>query len=244
MMDLYSWPSANLFNGFAPGGDGHPVLVLPGFNADDKSTTPIRVYLNNLNYRTHGWRLGRNLGPKTVGKDGAALARRIHDICNRYDQKVSLIGWSLGGIYAREFAKAMPDNVRQVITLACPFAGGSNSTRASQFYNRMVENEISTAEREERMRDVWKPPDGIPSTSIFSKTDGIANWRACVEHPAPMTDNIEVRASHSAMGYNPFVLFAIAERLSVETENWFPFDRLLHPWRQIAYPSSGHGYDI
>src|SRR5215831_17014221 len=103
----------------APAGDGHPVLVLPGFMASDFSTRALRRFLRDKGYRTHGWKLGRNLGPNQATI--AAMVGRLRDLEQRYDRRVSLIGWSLGGIYARELARAMPELVRQVITLASPF---------------------------------------------------------------------------------------------------------------------------
>ena len=103
----------------APAGDGHPVLVLPGFMAGDLSTRALRRFLRDKDYRAHGWKQGRNIGPSAALI--AAMAGRLQDLNRRYDRRVSLIGWSLGGIYARELARAMPELVRQVITLASPF---------------------------------------------------------------------------------------------------------------------------
>src|SRR5246127_5461112 len=102
-----------------PIGDGHPVLVLPGLMAADDSTWPLRRILRRLGYRVHGWRLGRNLGPTAVAVTG--MRDRLDDLHSRYDARVTLIGWSLGGIYARALARNFPSMVRTVITLGSPF---------------------------------------------------------------------------------------------------------------------------
>src|SRR5215467_14367832 len=103
----------------APRGDGHPVLVLPGFMASDFSTRTLRRFLRDLGYAVHGWKLGRNVGPspETVGR----LVARLQELRTRHGRRISLIGWSLGGIYARELARRFAPDIRQVITLASPF---------------------------------------------------------------------------------------------------------------------------
>src|SRR5215475_15204524 len=103
----------------APAGDGHPVLVLPGFMASDFSTRTLRRFLRDKGYAVHGWKLGRNLGPSAATIGG--MTARLQSLQARYGRRVSLVGWSLGGIYSRELARAMPEMVRQVITLASPF---------------------------------------------------------------------------------------------------------------------------
>ena len=116
----------------APKGDGHPVLALPGFLASDLSMAPMRRYLKELGYDTHAWNMGRNLGG--VASKRAALRdllRRIHEPTGR---KVSVVGWSLGGVYARDLALQMPDMVRAVITLGSPFASDIRATNATRLY--------------------------------------------------------------------------------------------------------------
>ena len=223
-----------------PHGDGHPVLVIPPAASDDGITACLRSYLGRCNYEVHGWGLGSNHGPATTGSRGEKLVRRIERIHSEAGRKLSLIGWSLGGIQARELAKGMPGSVRQVITLCSPFAGGASATHGSTL---VADRAGDVAEEDaEMLRQVPCPPPGIPSTAVFSKTDGISNWRACVERPAPLTDNVEVVAAHCAMGYNPDVFFAVADRLAADPANWRPFDRETESWRRRVYPSSGHQY--
>ncbi|MGV8996752.1 MAG: esterase/lipase family protein [Parvibaculaceae bacterium] len=191
----------------APRGDGHPVLVLPGMMADDGSTFVIRRYLQALGYQVHPWKLGRNWGPSTEIRDG--IRDRFKELSDRYGRKVSIVGWSLGGIYARELARQFPSLTRQVITLGSPFGAGYR-----------VEGEPSP-ELGERLR----PPPPVPCTAIYSKSDGVVPWEACLEQETPHTDNIEVKSSHIGMGVNALVLWAIADRLAQEEGRWHPFER-------------------
>src|SRR5210317_2335217 len=102
----------------APRGDGHPVLMLPGVLASGTSTFLLRYYLKHLGYAGHRWKLGRNLGP--VGEKEHEVLERLTELRRHYNRKVSVVGWSLGGIYARELAWMAPEDVRQVITLGTP----------------------------------------------------------------------------------------------------------------------------
>jgi pimeloyl-ACP methyl ester carboxylesterase len=155
---------------------------------------------------------------------------------------VTLVGWSLGGVLAREIAKRLPDQIRQVITLGSPLAVGPDSTAVSWIYRRVGDTPLSTDDMRALMASVREPPPHTPSTSIFTKTDGIVPWRGCIEPKGPLTDNIEVYASHCGLGVNPFVYFAIADRLALPENGWRPFNRRAAAWRRLAYPTSGHSY--
>src|ERR1700742_4101873 len=115
-----------------PRGDGHPVLVLPGLVASDMSTKPLRAFLNNRGYDAHGWGQGRNLGLRHGVRE--TMVDLVEELNDTHGRKVSLVGWSLGGLYARQLAKMMPDRVRSVITLGSPFASGPKSTNAWRVY--------------------------------------------------------------------------------------------------------------
>lgn len=205
----------------APRGDGHPVLVLPGFTAADGSTRVLREFLTSRGYVAHRWRLGRNMGLRDG--TGGRLLRRVETLRERFGRKVSLVGWSLGGIYARELAKHAPDSVRQVITLGSPFGGERQGHRVGWLHRAVTGEELSPEARE-RMNSLGEPPP-VPSTAIYSRTDGIAGWHACVESEAEHTDNIEIRGSHCGLGFNPVVLWAIADRLAQPEHAWRPFER-------------------
>jgi len=162
-----------------PQGDGHPVLVLPGLLADDVSTGLLRGRLRRLGYRAHGWKLGRNIGPTARCVQG--LEDRMTELADRYGRQVSLIGWSLGGIYARDIARRSPEAVRQVITLGTPFRMARHSqSRAQRAFDRFshlhVEHRALPLETE-------NAPLLVPATSIYSQTDGIVHCRPVSTSP-------------------------------------------------------------
>jgi pimeloyl-ACP methyl ester carboxylesterase len=221
----------------APRGDGHPVLVLPGFVTSDRSTRILRLYLDDLGYDAHGWELGRNLGPKAIGARGERLTRRLLAVHRATRSKVSLVGWSLGGVMARELARSAPHAVRQVITLGSPFTGNPGASTVSRLYEQLTGDVIDSDLMAERLA-IGSTPPPVPSTAIYSRTDGIVAWRNCVEPPGEQTDNIEVCSSHCGLAVNPAVLFAVADRLAQPEREWTPFRR--DGWRAAVYPSSGH----
>lgn len=214
-----------------PKGDGHAVQVLPGFMATNTSTMPMRRLLKRLGYDAHGWDSGRN-----VRVDNALIARleaqlkRLNDHSGR---KVSLIGWSLGGVLARELAKLHPDKVRLVISLGSPISDDRNHTNAARLFE-MLNGKEPEPMRGGRFRGLADAPP-VPTTSILSKTDGIVHWRGSVQKPtATPSENIEVYASHIGLGVNPSVMLAIADRLAQPEGQWAPFapplaSRMLFP---------------
>ncbi len=237
LMELTSLTMAAPLLRQAPRGDGHTVLVLPGFVTSDTSTHLLRLYLEDLGYDAHGWELGRNLGPKAIGLRGERLTRRLLSIHRAAGSKVSLVGWSLGGVMARELARQAPHAVRQVITMGSPFTGDPHASTVSGLYERLTGDVLDGAQMAERLA-VGSAPPPVPSTAIYSRSDGIVPWRNCVEPPSAQTDNIEVCGSHCGLGVNPAVLFAIADRLAQPEGEWSPFRR--DRWRAAVYPSSGH----
>jgi hypothetical protein len=212
----------------APRGDGHPVLVLPGLSASDVSTRPLRTYLNAQGYAAHGWKLGSNHGPRPGVE--AAIDARLEELSQRYQRKVSLIGWSLGGIFARELARRLPSLVRQVITLGSPFANEPKASNAWKLYEYLSERKVDDWPDRERM----KRPPPVPSTAIYSRSDGIVAWQGCRERNSSTTQNVEVEGSHCGLGHNPAVLYVIAERLAIPEGEWWPFDRT--GVRKLLYP--------
>lgn len=237
-------PVGNKILGCAPKGAGQPVLTLPGFLGTDRSTASIRRYLRRKNYDPYPWLIGRNEGPDTTGENGSRLDQRINQIYRKTGQKVALVGWSLGGVMARNAAKRIPDRVSQVITLGSPFDASKNISSIAKLFE-FVSGKNPNDEQFQHIYDYNRPPppSSVPTTAIFTKTDGIVHWSSCIESPAPHTDNIEVAlASHTGLGFNAAVLFLIAERLSVPVEDWAPFDRGAQAWRWFTYPSSGHVY--
>ncbi|MBP0591529.1 alpha/beta hydrolase [Paraburkholderia sp. LEh10] len=203
----------------APAGDGHPVLVLPGFGASDISTAPLRMFLRGLGYRAHGWRLGMNLGPRADVDE--KMHKRLEWLHEHYGCKVSLIGWSLGGVFAREMARQSPELVRCVITMGSPFAGEPRANHGWRLYETLSGRKADDWPDRERM----KQPPPMPSTAIYSRSDGVVAWQGCLEQVSPSSENIEVESSHCGFGHHPAVLYAIADRLSQPEGHWKPFNR-------------------
>ncbi len=197
---LPAWPLLRR----APRGDGHPVLVLPGWLGTDASTRALRRFLRGRGYWAHGWRLGRNTGPSRAMAE--SLGARFRELRERHGRTVSVIGWSLGGIYARELARRFPGEVRRVITLASPFRD-VDATAVARFFRR-------PQPRAAEIRRQLRAPLPVPCTSFYSKTDGIVAWRSCLDDEGPHTENVEVWTSHCGMGHHPSVLLAIAARLA------------------------------
>jgi pimeloyl-ACP methyl ester carboxylesterase len=216
----------------APRGDGHAVIVLPGFMGGDFSTSTLRRYLRRLGYDARGWTLGRNLGPTERVLD--ELPRLVTARAAATGGPVSLIGWSLGGVYARELARMEPAAVRQVITLGSPFAltDPRRQSRADGPYRRRAHlhagpDRVPTAEQVSQ-------PIPVPSTAVYSRRDGIVAWQACIEPVSDRHDNVEVRCSHLGFGVDPATLWLIADRLALPPG---PQPRFRPPARQrCLYP--------
>ncbi len=224
MMEFGSLPWATPLLMTAPKGDGHPVLVLPGFMASDYSTRTLRRYLNHLGYDSYGWELGRNLGPKAIGADAEHLIARLDEIYAKTGQKVTLIGWSLGGVMARLVTRYRPDAVRQIITLGSPIGGSPKATNAWRAYEVLTGSSMKDKKTQEQIHESQQVLP-VPSTAIYSKGDGVVAWQICREPEFAQTDNIEVTGSHCGLGVNPAVLYAIADRLALPDGAWKPFDR-------------------
>jgi pimeloyl-ACP methyl ester carboxylesterase len=202
-----------------PRGDGHPVLLLPGLLADDESTRALRGVLRRLGYHTHGWRLGRNIGPTSVAVRG--MQSRVEELHRRYERPISLIGWSLGGIYARALARRAPEPIRQVITMGSPIRlARRGQTRANGAFERFSHLHVEHANLP--LED-GLPPLDVPTTSIYSRFDGIVSWRACLDPPSPRAENIAVISSHLGFGHNPATIWVVADRLAQPEDGWAPF---------------------
>jgi pimeloyl-ACP methyl ester carboxylesterase len=205
----------------APRGDGHPVLTLPGFLATDLSMAPMRRYLKEIGYDCYAWNMGRNTGG--ISRMRAALRDRLAEIHTATGRKVSIVGWSLGGVYARDLALQAPDMVRYVVTLGSPFANDVRATNATRLYEALSGEAV---EDNSELRKLIAGDLPVPATSIYSRSDGIVNWRTCLLGPSDTAENIEVHlASHIGLGVNAAALWAIADRLAQPEGEFRRFDR-------------------
>lgn len=202
-------------------GDGHPVVVYPGLGAAAFTTARLRRHLDDCGFTAHDWGRGVNTGPEGVFDDWIEpLAEHVRELQRAHGRKVSLVGWSLGGIYAREVAKRCPDATRQVITLATPFGAMHDANHAGTIY-RLLGGDTSqlTGDLLARLREC--PP--VPTTSVYSKSDGLVCWRGCLEQAGPTVENVQVHASHLGMPTHFGVLDVVADRLAQPEGSWRPY---------------------
>ncbi|MFT6366643.1 MAG: pimeloyl-ACP methyl ester carboxylesterase [Halioglobus sp.] len=206
-----------------PRGDGHGVMVIPGFMGDDPFNQSLVDFLNALGYRASGWQMGRNLGPGSFSEDD--LQAKIARLARAGGGQISLIGHSLGGIYAREIARREPTTVRQVISLGSPFGEGRDTgSNASRLYRKLNPKDDADPDRVAQQKVLSTAPP-VPTTSIYTKADGVVNWRTAIQEPThQQTENIQVAGSHCGLTLNPAVWYLIANRLPQTESNWAPFE--------------------
>lgn len=215
-----------------PYGDGRPVLVLPGFSANDQMTGRLRGHLRRHGFRVHGWGQGRNIGLTDRLIDG--LVTRFEELRERYDEPISVVGWSFGGVLARWLAHTYPDDVRQIVCLGSPWRADGERTRATAMFERSRQRH-GISDRARPMVDLLRGPVPVPVTAVYSKTDGIVPWRGCEVEPCvtPAAENVVVPSSHVGMVANPLVLDVVVDRLCQDPEAWQAFSwrtALLAKW--------------
>lgn len=216
-------------------GDGHPVLILPGFMATDKSTASLRKFISDIGYTAYGWDIGRNFGKEEYLD---ILSSRLAKIYDDHGSEVTLIGWSLGGVYARQIAKLNPQLVRQVITLGSPFRNVLESNNASWLHQLMRGGKDTTAARADLLADLPRPA-GVPTTAIYTKEDGVVPWEYCLEEVEDdLHQNIQVRGSHIGLGHNAAVMQIVEDRLQYKKRDWTKYE-VNSRWEEfIVNPSS------
>jgi pimeloyl-ACP methyl ester carboxylesterase len=217
------YPSSLVVDALTPRrrvGAGLPVLVLPGISAHDALTARLRGHLRSRGYRPHGWQLGRNHGLTDALVDG--VEARLVELHERHQQPVIVVGWSFGGLFARWLAHEHPDAVRQVVCLGSAWRAEGERTRSTVLFERLAARHGLS----ERARDIvatLREPMPVTTTAIFSRTDGIVNWRACALPPGE-GQNIAVPSSHVGLVSNPLALAALEDRLAQDPVDPQPFD--------------------
>ena len=210
-----------------------PVLVLPGFIGSDQSTLPLRSFLWALGHRPYGWGLGRNVGPSK--HIAAGVDRLLVDLFDRHQTPIDVVGWSLGGVFGRMLALNRPEMIRQVISLGSPIKLDRDQSSVSGLFELMgsLWNFASTSRR----FDIDRIP--VPSTTIWTRTDGVVPGLACRQTPGPQAEVIEVRGSHCGLGHNGAVLRVVADRLALPEGEWRPFE--VSTALRSIYPSNEGG---
>lgn len=192
-----------------PRGDGHPVLLIPGYGADEVAMRRLHERLRALGYRVRHWEQGRNHG--NVHK----LIPRLIDLVRRWSDElgepVTLVGWSLGGYIARELARDLPEQVAGVVTLGSPAVGGPKYTITANAY-RKKGFDLDAIEAEMAKRDAI--PIRCPLTVLFSKRDGIVSWPATLDRVTPQARHIEVQSSHIGLVHDARVFRTLAQALA------------------------------
>jgi len=193
----------------APRGDGAPLLVLPGFGASDGSTALLRGYLRWLGHRARGWGLGVNRGdvPALVPR----VIERVEGLSRRRGGPLALVGWSLGGVLAREAARERPELVSRVVTLGSPVVGGPKYTAVADFYRRQGVD-LDAIEAEVAARNAT--PIQVPVLAIYSRRDNVVSWQACIDEHSPGVEHVEVAATHLGLGFSPDVWVRIAQAVA------------------------------
>ena len=193
-------------------GDGHPIVIFPGLGADGRSVAILRARCHALGYEVYDWGRGFNTGPR--GDLDAwlhGLKTEIEEMLCGHTQPATLIGWSLGGFYAREIGKLMTLRIRQVITMGTPFNEGADQSNVGWLF-RLLSGSSSSIDPVLSRRLRTPPP--VRTTSIYSRSDGVVAWQTCCHHKrSRLVQDIEVGGSHVGMGWNRDVLAVVADRL-------------------------------
>lgn len=217
-----------------PSGDGHPVIVLPGLLGSDLATSYLRNFIRRLGYTVYGWEMGLNLGDI---RQLNPLLEMVDHIGQLHHTKVSMIGWSLGGVYARQLGKRKPELIRQIITLGAPFAEIEQSNNVAWLYKLINDRRPLTADDRAWAQDISAPAP-VPSTAIYSKTDGVVHWRACMELAQDhWHQNIEVNGSHFGLPYVPAIWVIIEDRLRLRQGEWRAFNGVNNQHPLVDFPS-------
>jgi len=191
-------------------GQGRPVLIFPPFLGNDLSTKFLRKYLNDQNFEAYKWEIGVNFVRDNYLPQ---LEAKLTEIYEKHGQKVALIGWSAGGIFARVLANLFPEMTEQVITIATPFRGIRHGKTNLDFLFEILNGKKKSQTKKELLDLIEKTPE-MPVTCIYSTTDGIVQWEHCYEViERNDVNNIEVFGSHGGLGANPSVMIYVAQAL-------------------------------
>ncbi|WP_022682440.1 esterase/lipase family protein [Sphingobium bisphenolivorans] len=190
-------------------GDGRQLLLIPGFLAPEQRMEPLRAVLNAAGFEAYGWGMGRNLGPRIDSME--QIDRRVDEIRQRSGAPVTLVGWSLGGLFAREYAKFAPEKVGGVISMGSPFSGDPRANHAWRLYQLVsgfpVDQPPFPCKREE------KPP--VPTIALWSRRDGVILPACAKGRPGERDEAIEVDCTHMGFAAAPEGILAVGKALEM-----------------------------
>ncbi|MCU0967607.1 MAG: alpha/beta hydrolase [Rubrivivax sp.] len=222
----------------APRGDGHTVLLLPGFMADEGTLVVLKLFLRHLGYDVQTWGFGRNVGFQR--RHAEALERKIRYLHHTGGRRLSLVGWSLGGVFALYGAHQAAECVRQVVTLGSPVSvdpEGSRSPPLVKALYRLIAHPLGPSAhvmqpRAKKLRE--RQVLDVPTSCLWSLGDGVVPpQEATIEGDPARHENIRVAGSHTGLGFNAMVLWIVADRLAQPEGQWRPFAP--HGWPAGVY---------
>ena len=186
--------------------------------ATDRSTLPLRRVLQSLGYEVHGWGLGRNVGP--TDRVSQRMPERLESLKDTTGSKVRLVGWSLGGVYTRHLAARRPDLVESVVTLGTPVQSAVTDASNAHALFRMLSPIHAPGHP---LLDEGAPLE-VPVSAIHTRSDGIVHWETCIVEAADNAENLRISGSHTGLGFNPAVVFTVADRLAQPDGVWARFE--------------------
>lgn len=192
----------------APRGDGRVVIALPGWKAPEVTTAPVRGYLRSLGHDAHSWGFGINQGDVEAKRDEMVV--KVRDLAERSGRPVNLLGWSLGGVVAREVAGSAPESVHRLVIYGSPIVGGPTHTAGVRTY---PVDEVTRVRELQAHLDATEPVT-TPITAILTRNDTVVDWRACIDRFSLDVTTIEVGSTHIGLGIDPDVWLTIAEALA------------------------------
>jgi pimeloyl-ACP methyl ester carboxylesterase len=209
-LDVLRWTPAWFARSVPRSGPPQDVILLPGFGAGPGSMRVMEAFLRRRGHRVRDWGLGRNTG--NVRALRARFAHTVEATVAEHGEPLVLVGWSLGGYIAREYAREHPEQVRRVVTLGSPVIGGPRYTATARRYQAQG-HDLDAMER--AVADRYATPLRVPVAAIYSRRDGIVAWQACIDHWSPHVHHIEVSETHVGLGFAPNVLAIVAAEVEL-----------------------------
>lgn len=200
-------------------GDGHPVVIFPGLGTNGSSVAILREHCRSHGYHAIDWGQGFNTGPQgDLDTWLHTLKSQVVELLDGHKKPATLIGWSLGGLYAREIGKLMAPRIRQVITIGTPFNSNADHSNVGWLF-RLLSG--SSAALDPALSKRLRTPPPLRTTSIYSRSDGVVAWQTCLhEKASSLVHDIEVSGSHIGLGWNRDVLAAVTDRLGQRAGPW------------------------